>query len=107
MPGVDFPFESGILGAFWGPFHTSFPCRHYPPRFGQKFLRLFPKFIKSCTPLEEALPQVADQDVYAGMSFKDMWEDADMESVIRYLKGNRCLLIPAEYRNVLLQSDHD
>lgn len=81
--------------------------QHYPPRFGQKFLRLFPKFIKSCTPLEEALPQVADQDVYAGMSFKDMWEDADMESVIRYLKGNRCLLIPAEYRSVLLQSDHD
>ena len=31
----------------------------------------------------------------------DEWVDADMQSVIRYLRGNKHLNVPAEVRHVL------
>ena len=35
------------------------------------------------------------------MEDMDTWEDADMESVVMYLRGNRHLHVPSEIRNVL------
>lgn len=64
--------------------------------------------MRSCKPLQNELPKdVLPEAVYDSLKFDDMWEDADMESVIRYLKGNKCLLIPAEFRSTLLKPDRD
>ena len=35
------------------------------------------------------------------MTDNDVWEDADMQSVILYLRGNRHLNVPREIRTVL------
>ena len=35
------------------------------------------------------------------MTDSDVWEDADMQSVIFYLRGNRHLNVPPEIRTVL------
>lgn len=80
--------------------------RHYPARFGMKLLRVMPKLLDSCETVGTLLPEnTLPEAVYDNMKFGDMWEDAEMESVIRYLKGNTCLLIPAEFRTTLLKGD--
>ena len=35
------------------------------------------------------------------MTDNEVWEDADMQSVILYLRGNRHLNVPGEIRTVL------
>lgn len=39
----------------------------------------------------------------AAMSQSDLWALADMDSVVRYLLGNRHLNLPEDFRNVLIQ----
>jgi len=69
---------------------------------------LLPKLKGSCKPLQNELPKdVLPEAVYDSLQFGDMWLDAEMESVIRYLKGNTCLLVPSEFRRTLLKPDVD
>ena len=71
-----------------------------------KLLRVMPKLLGSCKTVGTLLPEnTLPEAVYDNMKFGDMWEDAEMEGVIRYLKGNTCLLIPAEFRATLLKGD--
>ena len=40
--------------------------------------------------------------LYASMEWGDLWEDASMMSVLRYLRGSKRLQIPSEWRPVIL-----
>ena len=74
--------------------------------FGMRFLRVLPKMMASCKEFPEELPSdfTAEQG-YKNLSFDDMWEDADMESVLIYLKGNNSLKIPQTWRPFLLPEE--
>lgn len=73
--------------------------RHYPYRFGLRMLRIlpdlrsgsgcsFPDMPKDFDPLEEFFSQDAE----------DAWEDAGVPEVLDYLRGNKSLKIPREWR---------
>ena len=73
--------------------------------FGLRFLRMLPKLMDSCQSVPEELPDEFDaMSTYNGLTFADVWEDADMESVIVYLKGNTSLKIPKQWRPILTSS---
>ena len=42
-------------------------------------------------------------ELFAAMPWGDLWNDADMVSVVRYLRGSKKLRIPPEWREVLLK----
>lgn len=59
--------------------------------------------MKSCTAIPEKLPDdYFTKECYKSMRFDDMWEDAEMESVLEYLKGNRSLKISESWRRILM-----
>ena len=71
--------------------------RSYPPRFGEKIARLYPRFLNSRPryfgiPME---PEMMDLglDLFEALPWHetDWWEDAHMESVFRYLRGSKDL----------------
>ena len=41
------------------------------------------------------------KELFASDSFADIWEDARMPEVLAYLKGNKSLEIPPEWRGLL------
>jgi hypothetical protein len=41
------------------------------------------------------------KSVFTMISNRDLWEEADLISVVKYLKGNKHLHIPPEWRDVL------
>ena len=70
--------------------------------FGLRFLRMLPKLMEACQSVPEDLPDDFDaRSTYTGLTFADLWEDADMESVLVYLKGNTSLKIPQHWRPIL------
>ncbi len=72
-------------------------------RFGLKFLRTLPKLMKACHAPNGFITEqsLEPETIYHQMQFSDMWEDAEMETVIRYLKGNKSLTIPNYWRPFL------
>ena len=40
-------------------------------------------------------------DMYAALSWGDRWEDAEMQAVIRYLRGSMFIRIPWQWKRVL------
>jgi len=68
-------------------------------------LRILPSLQKSC---QKAFPPMpADVDtlaMYRAISFEDLWEDAEVPQCIEYLRGNKSLQIPAEWKPHLLPS---
>ena len=74
--------------------------------FGLRFLRLLPKLKKSCKPPMEDLPADYDpREDYRSLKFADTWSDAEMESVLEYLKGNSSLRIPDHWRSILMEDN--
>jgi hypothetical protein len=39
--------------------------------------------------------------MYANLPWDDCWEDAEVRSVIRYIRGSKLLAIPADWRPLL------
>ena len=63
---------------------------------------MLPKLMEACQSVPEDLPEDFDaRSTYTGLTFADLWEDADMESVLVYLKGNTSLKIPQHWRPIL------
>lgn len=59
--------------------------------------------MKSCAAIPEELPdEYLTKECYKSIQFGDMWEDAEMESVLEYLKGNRSLKISESWRKILM-----
>ena len=76
--------------------------REYPPRFGLELVRLWRDLTDapSGTPeLPERVP-CAEQS-FALMEFDDVWQEANMVSVCKWLRGSKKLEIPDSFRLVL------
>lgn len=67
--------------------------RAYPPRFGLCVVRLYYRFLASCTPchqipdelLHQPLQQLFEQISWNAEN--DLWDDANMYSVLVYMRG--------------------
>ena len=74
--------------------------RSYPPRFGQAIRTLFPKLISGA----EGCPEINDAaqacSVFENAPFST-WDEAHLVPVLRYLRGNKHLMLPEEWRSVM------
>ena len=77
--------------------------RTYPPKFGKRMVKLFPRFIAK----KEALPEIAFTEpihdgfwVFSQVDWDDWWDCASMKSVFAYLRGSTDLEL-GEWRNYL------
>lgn len=80
------------------PYHGLYACPHlrnYPPRFGKKLNRLFPKFVSGRTLWEpdRDINQMNGQNLFKNLNWGDLWEDADMVSTLAYIRGNTHLVL--------------
>ena len=79
--------------------------RHYPYRFGLRILRILPKLQKEGKKAFPPMPEKVKLNplkVYTSQTFDDMWEDAGVPEVLEYIRGNKSLKIPSEWRPHLL-----
>ena len=53
--------------------------------------------------LAQADPSTSLTSLYEGMEWGDLWDDAAMLSVVRYLRGSHRLRLPQEWRAMLLK----
>ena len=70
-------------------------------KFGLRMVRLRQRLKKERA--SRAIPP-ADLDpkqIFASGTFSDIWEDAQMPEVLAYLRGNKSLQIPADWRELL------
>lgn len=76
--------------------------RHYPAAFGKKLANIWKELIETKKGMP-VLPEVTPPgvDTFNGMTFDDPWQEADVVSVIHWLRGSRDLDIPNEWRQVL------
>ena len=73
--------------------------REYPVQFGLKIVELYLDMIKD----NKGQPTLPDpvpsaEQTFESMSFEDMWPEADLVSVIRYLRGAKSLGMPDSFR---------
>ena len=85
--------------------------RNYPPLFGFYLARNFDAFISS----RVDFPALDDVRVWSAPEFlewfndlpwDDLWDDADMMSVVIYLYGNTSLLASPEWKEALRPPEH-
>lgn len=72
------------------------PCmpRTYPRLFGLRLVRLHPAFLtRRVGPPEVSLEMAGQslQSLFEGMDWGDLWDDADMRSVLAYVRGGHSL----------------
>ena len=82
-----------------GWWFTTFGLRHYPYRFGLRVLRILPKLQADGPRVFPAPPADFDPlQCFMSHEFTDMWEDADIPQALWYIRGNRSLNVPAEWK---------
>lgn len=55
-----------------------------------------------CKPIPPVPEGFDPLECYKGMPFVDCWDDIDMVEVYRYIRGNKYLEIPPEWKDHLL-----
>lgn len=68
--------------------------RTYPPKFGMKMTSLHQRFLDELEPpppLPERVQLESCRDLFQQLPFDDLWWDADMPLVVKYLRGNNSL----------------
>ena len=78
------------------------PTRNYPPAFGKKMVKIFEELIQN----KLGMPQIPAQlpsaeETFSLMKFDDVWQDARIVSVCRWLRGGKDLEIPSSFRSLL------
>lgn len=79
-----------------------FYLRNYPPEFGKKLFQLFSKLItdkKGMPAVPAVLPSA--EETFSGLTFDDVWAEANMTSVCHWLRGGRTLEVPLSFRPLL------
>ena len=77
--------------------------RTYPYQFGLRILRILGDLQKTGCKTYPQPPESFDPlKCYQEQQFTDLWEDAGMLDVLRYLYGNRHLRVPSEWKPHLL-----
>ena len=77
--------------------------RNYPVRFGLRLVRIMGK-LRAEHVGREAPPHIDARQVFGGLCFDDVWEDAMRPQCVQYLRGSTSLQIPPAWR-LLLPSD--
>ena len=79
--------------------------RSYPIQFGMLLQKLLPDFMSSSRSIpaftDEVRANLDSKAIFKSMSMADQWPDADICSLIRYLRGNRHLNIPEDWLEVI------
>ena len=98
---------------------TSCPLalRTYPPRFGCYLRRLHSRFIKEKVVKWDISDEIMSEPLetfFGNMPWGDLWHDADMTSVLQYLRGSHhlCLghwreLFPIELWSTMIKWSND
>lgn len=80
--------------------------RCYPFRFGLRVLRILPQLqATGCRSFPEPPPKFDPLRCYMEQDFTDLWTDAAVPQVLRYLRGNVNLRIPESWRGHLMPED--
>ena len=86
------------------PYHTCWP-RQYPLRFGMRIVTLKHNLKAQATgkPKPQTMPDLREQliDMNCQQGLGDIWEEASMDEVLVYLRGNRNLMLPDWARPLL------
>lgn len=95
-----------LNGLYLDAFLVSCPPREYPTTFGMKFVELWEQLVseKYGNPeLPPVTPPAAETFAQAefGADEDSAWSEANLEDVVRYLRGGKNLSIPDEFRRVL------
>ena len=76
--------------------------RTYPAGFARSWEKIVPHLQERSEgkpwPSPEILATLDAKALFASMSFTDMWNDGGLTDVALYLRGNRHLAIPPEWR---------
>lgn len=52
-------------------------------------------------PSDDELSKFDEKAFFASLKFTDLWQDASMVDLVQYLKGNRSLRVPAEWKGFI------
>ena len=76
--------------------------RNYPPMFGAEVADLASELQQGIPPSTAAVnDRSSAYKIFKESEFLDLWEEASMTDVVRYLRGNKSLHIPSEWRELL------
>ena len=91
-----------------GPTQARFPyvvtrsiLRHYPRRFGLQITRMYYSLCKRPfgKPASQKIRHWEDvAELFQEKRWADLWDDADMVSVLAYLRGNSSLRLPERWK---------
>lgn len=81
---------SSVLNVDWN--HSIDP-RHYPPRFGIRIAALYDDFCSSRAfwEVDPELEKTPLKTFFSILEWDDLWPDANMVSVLAWLRGNKHL----------------
>ena len=87
-------------------FQVVLVLRQYPFRFGLRVVRILPRILEDAAQMPVSPPVNFDGiDIFnQDWSMGDIWEDAHLDDVIIYLRGNTGLKLPHDYRNAFKAS---
>ena len=76
--------------------------RNYPAPFGRKLADLWQSLVTNKAGMPSLSPQVPSaKETFESLEFSDLWADAQMPSVCRWLRGGKDLEIPETFRGSL------
>lgn len=77
--------------------------RQYPYRFGLRIVRLIPRLLQDVKQHAPVAPEPVVWDsvkAFEEWEFTNPWLDACLEEVYIYLRGNKSLMVPAEWKHL-------
>lgn len=85
--------------------HTFSDLRQYPYRFGLRVVRIMPHLLQD---VKDASAAAAPEPIrvwdpvkaFEEWEFNDPWVDARLEEVYIYLRGNKSLRVPEEWKHL-------
>ena len=70
-------------------------------KFAWKMLSMLPQLRKGKQAAPAVPADVSAKEIFLSASFRDCWADAKMDACIHYIRGNRSLRIPDDWRPLL------
>ena len=81
----------------------SFQLRTYPPAFGEAIKNLMPQIMAGAEGIPDVDPSEGPIQVFEQMAFTT-WPEAKLGSPLKYLRGNKHLNLPAEWKQAMPQA---
>ena len=77
-----------------------FQLRTYPPAFGDAIKNLMPQIVTGAEGIPDVDPSECPIQVFGQLSFTT-WPEAKLGFPLKYLRGNKHLDLPAEWRQAM------